>query len=540
MYLRAAVPAPAPVREQNRMRSRSGGVVRLTTLAVPLLVVAGAARVLRAGAGNDMASLLFGLAVGSLLLVLNSPAWALVPLVIVEFSIANMFVPGVGAGTRMVATVAVALITLIAVPKWRSRLSTLMSGPALRRVLVPAVAFVVMATLGNLLFSETDYVMQYLRYQVVLLLTFLITVCVVQDRNDLRRVFLAILIIGLASALASIWQYVAPASARYGGLTAAEAARWGNRLPGLSWSPVALANQMTWVLMPLLGVLLILPFRWSRAHLLLLAATFAAAASLYFTYTRSVIPAVGVGLAAMGLFLKSGRQMAVFACLIGGALLFPYIGEMGLLGSDNRYFADTSQDGSAASHTALWEVGLAIALDNPIFGVGHQHFEDVSPDYLHEVSVDPGAESGEGAIGRDRPHNDFLAVWMGWGIFALIAYVGVFAGSIANCVRAAREGDLLIRGLAVGCAGALITYAVNSLFHNYMDSTTLLWMYAGLSVALASQTPSGLAGYAGLRRGCSMGSMSRMQHPRRHSVQPARIRSAGNRVNQPAIAQRSS
>ena len=55
------------------------------------------------------------------------------------------------------------------------------------------------------------------------------------------------------------------------------------------------------------------------------------------------------------------------------------------------------------------------------------------------------------AIGNERPHNDFLTVWISWGIGALIVYVALFLGTVRNYWIARRSDDLLLRGLAIGC-----------------------------------------------------------------------------------------
>jgi hypothetical protein len=77
---------------------------------------------------------------------------------------------------------------------------------------------------------------------------------------------------------------------------------------------------------------------------------------------------------------------------------------------------------------------------------------------------------------------------MSWGIFALIAYAGIFLGTVINCLTAMRNPDQLIRGLAMGCIAGLAAYSVNSFLHNYLDSSVSLWLYAGFSVALARIT----------------------------------------------------
>jgi O-antigen ligase len=154
----------------------------------------------------------------------------------------------------------------------------------------------------------------------------------------------------------------------------------------------------------------------------------------------------------------------------------------GLFG--RRLYKDVEEDRSASSHEALLRVGVAVALDRGFTGIGHEHFEEVSLGYV-DVAQQDDQTNGVQAIGIDRPHNDFLSVWISWGFLALVVYICIFVNTLRNLKIAARSPDVLIRGLSVGCAGGVIVYAVNSAFHNSMDNSLVLWLYAGFSVALA-------------------------------------------------------
>jgi O-antigen ligase len=169
---------------------------------------------------------------------------------------------------------------------------------------------------------------------------------------------------------------------------------------------------------------------------------------------------------------------------------------------DQRFMADVDEDQSAASHVAVSQVALLVALDNALLGIGRENFETVSRAYESEVSIVGSQEArraGKAAIGALRPHNDFLEVWSSWGIVGLLSYLAVFAGTIRNCLIARRSTDPWARGLAVGCVAGLAAYGVNSALHNYMDSTMVLWCYAGLSAALAGAKQPAVQRLAALR-----------------------------------------
>jgi O-antigen ligase len=154
-------------------------------------------------------------------------------------------------------------------------------------------------------------------------------------------------------------------------------------------------------------------------------------------------------------------------------------------------------DESATGHQAMWQVGLALAMDNPVLGVGSEKWEEVSMLYVDHVDLgddDDRQAHAEGAVGKSSPHNDLLAYWGFFGVGGLLALLGLLWGITKNCLGATRATDLWIRGMAVAIIAGLAGYMGNALFHNVTTTTTLLWMYAGVSVPLArwAQAPGRL------------------------------------------------
>lgn len=447
---------------------------------VPLAaVVAAVAALLLADSRFPLVGPILGLAFGSAVLARVNIGWALVPPLIVELTISNYMVAELGMSARL-AMVLVGVA--VALPTITRRLS--LADASLRRVLIPAVALFGIATLVNALYTDDAYVVQYARYQVVLVLTLALAATTIGQRRELRVVLLAALAIAIIAAVAATWQHYSKDSAPYGATTAAAVMKAKGRSVGLAAIPVHLANQLPQVLLPLLGLLASGPWRTDRNRLLLAGAGFILIAGLNYTYTRSAVLAAALGLVPIALLLGGRRRKIILLILIGAAVMFPLLEGTGLIG--HRYYRTAEDDRSAATHEALLAISLGIALDSPILGVGHQQFQEISSD----VAAGTDAE-GVAGVGKHQPHNDFMNVWLSWGIFALVAYVAMFTGALANFRLAARSDDPLVRGVSVGCAGGLITYAVNSAFHNYMDSSTLLWMYAGLSVALVRLARAG-------------------------------------------------
>lgn len=422
-------------------------------------------------------SLLVGLALAAFLLVPNGLAWALAPVLICELTIASYFFAAYGLSLRLIVT---GLATLLALP---TILAANRADPRYRRVFLPALGLLAVATVGNLLYSGEDYAVKYLRYQTLQLLALVLVALVVRTRRDLLRLATGALGLLLVTALIAIWQHYARGSA----LSSDLATIWKGRSVGLGNSPVLLANQLTVGLLPLLGLLAALRWRRDRRLAALIAAIVVLFVGLYFTYTRSALLGLAPGLLAMGLCLRGQRRRLLVGGVLGAAAAYQLLAGTGVIGA--RYYQGAQDDTSAASHAALWQVGFAIALDNPLTGIGRENFESVSLQYAGTV----GDTAGAASLGVERPHNDFLTVWTSWGLAALAGYLLLMVNAAKNFLAAARAPDPLVRGLAVGGVGWLATYAANSAFHNYLDSSTLLWVFAGLSVVLARLAARGEA-----------------------------------------------
>jgi O-antigen ligase len=211
----------------------------------------------------------------------------------------------------------------------------------------------------------------------------------------------------------------------------------------------------------------------------------------YFTYTRSALLALLLGLMALVLFLKTRIRgeiiLAILVLFVGFASL------MGLLES-GRYLGgrtEVQQDESYISRQIVWQAGIAAATDNPILGIGGDQFKKVSPQYAS--SVDPTLLSLEEerywsyrSLGNIEPHNDFLMVWVSYGTPALLAYLWLIVAVLRNFLYAYRESDKrFIKGLSAGLAAALVAYGVNAFYHNVLSTLPLFWILAGLSVATA-------------------------------------------------------
>jgi O-antigen ligase len=275
---------------------------------------------------------------------------------------------------------------------------------------------------------------------------------------------------------------------------------FGPRALGLSASPVITANTLVSVVVPVLGFLAATWTDRPRARFPLVLASGIILGGVYVLTTRSAIVAIAASVLAIMGAVDARRRLAIFALVLAVVVVVGASIAVGFV--DQRYLQGEEEDESAASHVAIGQVAVAVALDNALLGIGRENFQRVSRAYVSEVSLGGGqtGQAGQDAVGSLRPHNDFLEAWSSWGILGLLAYVGLFLGAVRNCMAARRSEDPLIRGIAVGCCAGVAAYAVNSAFHNYLDSSIALWCYAGLSAALVRMPHRGAVRLGALRR----------------------------------------
>jgi probable O-glycosylation ligase (exosortase A-associated) len=80
------------------------------------------------------------------------------------------------------------------------------------------------------------------------------------------------------------------------------------------------------------------------------------------------------------------------------------------------------QDGSAMGRLKAWKVAIRMALDNPVFGVGLNHFQTHYLDYI------PAGE----AHGVRVAHNSYLQIWAEAGSIATALYLYLIAASLLD------------------------------------------------------------------------------------------------------------
>src|SRR6266536_312529 len=381
---------------------------------------------------SPLQMLVFAAIVGTFVFTVHARTWAIVPLLLVDLSIANFWVNHVSMSLRFIVT---GLAVFLMFPRLVQARATLLSDPAMRRVIGPALCFIVCSTVINLLFSELGYVAKYLRYQLVLLVTLVLMICAVQDRRSAIQPALAMFAMVIVSSLVALGQRAGGGLAWYVTNSGHAPIDVGVRVLGLTDSPVTLANALVSVVVPALGVLVACWSNRFRGRFFLLFVSVLPLVGTYLTLTRSALIAIAAGTVTILALVDARRRLHMLAFLGVCAGLAGLMVLVGVI--DQRLLSGTAEDTSAAGHLALSQVALAVALDHPLLGIGHENFELVSRAYQSDAFVGssgPPGQASSGAIGVYRPHNDFLEVWTSWGIVGLLTYLAIFVGALHNCI----------------------------------------------------------------------------------------------------------
>ena len=350
-----------------------------------------------------------------------------------------------------------------------------------------ACSLLVLATFVNMVLVDYGATLEFLRFFAIGIFLMVLIPIAIRDKDDVLDLGKVLLVVAAVAAVIAIFQNasgslgtplyeVIPHAGARGDL-----ASWENRALALSENPILASNVQMIVGLFALGVVLLAPISPQTKRLVMLLILLMAAAS-YLTFTRSWVLSAGVALVVLASFYRGKYWRELLLVVVMGAAAFWYVSDV----QNSRYTQTAADDSSAAARPVLWELSLNIATDNPWFGIGYDQFRDVSPQYTSTVSQTAlDRQNAVEVIGKQKPHNDVLNVWVSWGFFAMMIYValGVVVG--LNFIYVYRNAaDQVIRGLALGGLAALVAYETNSMFHNFIESSLVFWIIAGFSLVL--------------------------------------------------------
>jgi O-antigen ligase len=418
---------------------------------------------------------------------LRRPLWAMAALLVSQLTISSYMV---GTPFGFAISLRLLLLILTGLILWRAfTQKQIKLGPKARRVLIPVLVLLGVSVVANLVNSGFDYAFKDFRNMAVGLLIVIFLPAVTRNLKELKILCGVVFIAVAASAIVGLMQNYQFLGMSQATLFPGFLKGGQSRVPGMAETELELAYILSAALLVVFGIYLARGVSSSTKRLLVLSVLVMAPA-LYFTYTRSAILALIVGLVALALFLKT-RIRGEFI-LVAFIVVIAFIQITGIAGG--TYLGGRSQGGqdeSSISRQILWQAGIAIAIDNPILGIGGNQYKNVAPQYAANVDQNLLAWEeerywGYHTLGSEAIHNDFLNVWVSYGTLALAAYLWLFVAILRNFLDSYQMSRRrFIKGLSLGLAAALVGYGVNAFYHNLMTTMSLLWILAGFSLVTA-------------------------------------------------------
>ena len=419
---------------------------------------------------------------------LKRPVWAMAALLVSQFTITSLMV---GTPLGFAISLRLLLLVLTGLILWRSLAQKQIDlGPKARRLLTPFFILLGVSVVANVINSGFDFAFRDFRNMMVGLMIIIFLPAVVRNSKELKILCGVAFVAVTASATIGLMQHyqflgMDDATIIPGFITGGQF-----RVPGMAETELELSYVLSAALLAMLGVYLARGVNSGRKKLLVLSMV-PVVLALYFTYTRSALLAVMLGLVALALFLKTRIRGEIV--LVALLLLVGFVEVTGIL--SGQYLGGRSEGGqeeSAVARQILWQAGIAIAMDNPILGIGGDQYASVAPRYAGSVDSSLLAWESEqywgyASLGNEKIHNDFLSVWVSYGTLALVAYLWLFIAVLRNFIYAYKPSTnrRFIRGLSVGLAAALVAYGANAFYHNLMTTMPLFWILAGFSLATA-------------------------------------------------------
>ena len=410
------------------------------------------------------------------ILMLRRPIWAVAALIVGQLTACNFMLPiGTAISLRLLwALPAFLLVVGMIIINGKIKL-----GKQAGRIVIPAIIFFVVAAISNYVNTDMSITLQYLRTNIPAFLILLLLPATVENEEDLKRLAIVVLITCSVSAVFAVLQTLSfhfPIPS----FSLSEDALAYNRVAGLSESSI----QLAWVLPMALLPIVVMYFGGNlsnRIKKLMILLAIVISTALFFTYTRSGLYSLIPGIFIIGIMMKGKLRIRFFLVIL---ILLAAFG-LFVSTSNNRYSESFGDDASSSGRLVLWQAGINIALDHPVLGIGAYQFMDVSTEYASTINPSFLENPGSGkALGRVAAHDDFITIWSSFGTVAMLAFLWVFVSIFRNFMESYRRSKSpFLRSISLGCVVALLALMVNMATHNVMDSTILLWIVAGFSIA---------------------------------------------------------
>ena len=118
----------------------------------------------------------------------------------------------------------------------------------------------------------------------------------------------------------------------------------------------------------------------------------------------------------------------------------------------------------------VWKAAFRMLITHPLFGVGWTHFYEVVTDY--------------GADHRLIAHNTIISVFAETGLIGGITFLLILKHSFKQMYNVFKEGDEMIKIIAIGLIVSLIVFMVNTSF-SVKDHDPTYWLIISFVAACA-------------------------------------------------------
>ena len=283
-------------------------------------------------------------------------------------------------------------------------------------------------------------------------------------RRDLQRLVDAFILSAVAVSLIGLYQYLFTNWVIIG-----EGVR---RVLAVYGSPNNLALYLDRALPLVIALAAFVGGRRRRTAYALAAIPIAAA--VYLTYSRGAwLIGLPAGLLVIGLFSGRRARLAIAALLVVGAIaLVPF--------SQTDRFKSLFQEGTGTGffRVSVWESGIAMIRDHPVFGVGLDNFLYEYPQYIQpDAWREPNLA---------HPHNIVLDFWVRLGVLGVVALGWLLIEFYRTGLRKlARANRALVLGLMASLTAALAHGMIDAAYF-YVDLAFVFMLTFGVMMQLES------------------------------------------------------
>jgi O-antigen ligase len=279
---------------------------------------------------------------------------------------------------------------------------------------------------------------------------------------------------------------------------------WSGLYKDRVFSTMGQASNLAGILgMGTLVALALVAGRRRFALALVLLAAFVTLSATILTLTRGAYVGLVAGglVAGLVLVIRLGRS---FAAVHLPRVAFAVVGAIAVIAAVVIFWQPASTladdvaeralsipavtETSNRSKLDMWEVGIRMAADHPVIGVGPDSYVLLFGDYRDRVLTPERAKVMK-RFRPESPHNVYIATAANMGIPALVAYLAVIVFAVGLGVRAARREIALAARLALaGLIGAIAFHLVTDSFMTAEPAgSAIFWILLGATAGLGER-----------------------------------------------------